>query len=95
MANHARNVVGLANNDENYLPRNCYGFHIEKRRCWGPVTVDLINRPVGEVVCRSNCYRLTYFLTDFQAIMEDDEGNMKCYATTSCFVHRTRRCAAH
>ena len=79
MANHARNVVGLANNDENYLPRNCYGFHIEKRRCWGPVTVDLINRPVGEVVCRSNCYRLTYFLTDFQAIMEDDDGPQREY----------------
>jgi AraC family transcriptional regulator len=49
------------------------GFRIEKRRCWGPISVHVVDRAAGEAICRSDCYRLTYYLTDFQARMEDDE----------------------
>jgi AraC family transcriptional regulator len=49
------------------------GFRIEKRRCWGPMSVHVVDRAAGEAICRSDCYRLTYYLTDFQARMEDDE----------------------
>jgi AraC family transcriptional regulator len=52
---------------------NFQGFRIEKRRCWGPISVRVIDRAAGEAICRSDCYRLTYFLTDFQGVMEDDE----------------------
>jgi AraC family transcriptional regulator len=79
MGNHARDVVGLGNNDENTPQWNFQDCRIEKRRCWGPVTVDLIDRPAGEVIFRSNCYRLTYFLTDFHAVMEDDDGPPREY----------------
>jgi AraC-like DNA-binding protein len=49
------------------------GFRIEKRRCWGPIAIHVVDRAAGDAICRSDCYRLTYFLSDFQATMEDDE----------------------
>jgi hypothetical protein len=52
---------------------NFSGFRIEKRRSWGPISVDTVNRAAGEAICRSDYHRLTYFLTDFHATMQDDE----------------------
>jgi AraC-like DNA-binding protein len=49
------------------------GFQIEKRRCWGSISVDIVNRAAGETISRSDYHQLTYFLTDFHATMEDDE----------------------
>jgi AraC family transcriptional regulator len=49
-------------------------FRVEKRRCWGPISVDIVDRAAGQVICRSDCYRLTYFLTDFHAALEDDDN---------------------
>ena len=96
MANHARNVAGRTAVDRSTVdadrqnPRwNFHGFHIEKRRCWGPISVDIVDRAAGEAICRSNCYRLTYFLSDFQATMEDDEGpQWECRLLRGHFVFR-------
>jgi AraC family transcriptional regulator len=64
------NVAELERNN----PRRLFsGFRIAKTRCWGPMSVDIVDRAAGEVICRTSCYRLTYFLSDFQASMEDDE----------------------
>ena len=49
------------------------GFRVEKRRCWGSISVDIIYRAAGESISRSDYHQLTYFLTDFHATMEDDE----------------------
>jgi hypothetical protein len=46
---------------------NFPGFRVERGRCWGPISVSIINRASGEAICRSDCYRLTYFLTDFRS----------------------------
>jgi AraC family transcriptional regulator len=55
-------------------PRRAFsGFRIAKTRCWGPMSVDIVDRAAGEVTCRTSCYKLTYFLSDFQASMKDDE----------------------
>src|SRR5262249_38489828 len=43
-------------------------------RCWGPISVALINRPTGQAICHNDCYRLTYYLSDFHATLQDDEG---------------------
>jgi hypothetical protein len=49
-------------------------FPIEKKRCWGPIAVAIINRPAGKAICHNDCHRLTYFLSNFRATMQDDEG---------------------
>lgn len=63
-------------------------FQIEKTRCWGPISVDVVRRAAGEAICRSECYRLTYFLTDFQATMEDDERGWNTRLLHGNFVFR-------
>ena len=68
---------------------NFSGFHIEKRRAWGPISVDIVSRAAGEAICRTDHYRLTYFLTDFRATMEDDErSEWKCDLSRDHFVFR-------
>jgi AraC-like DNA-binding protein len=65
------------------------GVRIEKRRCWGPISISIVNRAAGEAICRSDCYRLTYFLTDFRATMQDDERlEWKCDLLHDNFVFR-------
>jgi len=102
MANHVPNVVGQKAGEPSLRdiakdnPRQNFDrFHIEKRRSGGPILVDIVDRAAGEATCRANCNRLTYFLTDFQATMEDDEGHSgsaNCCGGTSCFAHPTRHC---
>jgi len=97
MANQARKVVGqkaaetsLTNIERNNPRGEFNGFRVEKQRCWGPISVDLVDRAAGEAVCRSNCYRLTYFLTDFDATMEDDERpQWECQLLRGNFVFRS------
>ena len=48
-------------------------FPIEKIRHWSPISVAIVKRTAGEAICQNDCYRLTYFLTDFRATMQDDE----------------------
>ena len=72
-------------------------FRIEKRRCWGPISVNIVDRAAGEAICRTDYYRLTYYLTDFQATIEDDESpQWKCQLSRGNFVFRppgtTLRC---
>ena len=68
---------------------NFPGFSIEKRRRWGAMSVDIVNRAAGEATCRSDYYRLTYFLTDFHAKMEDDAGSQwECDLIRDHFVFR-------
>jgi AraC-like DNA-binding protein len=68
---------------------NFPGFRIEKRKCWGPTSVHIVDRAAGEAICRSETYRLTYFLTDFQATMEDDQRpQWDCQLLSGNFVFR-------
>src|SRR5271167_531101 len=68
---------------------NFPGFHIEKRRRWGPICVDIVSRASGEAICRSDYHRPTYFLTDFHAMMQDDErSEWKCNLLRDHFVFR-------
>ena len=79
----------IANLDRNNPRWNFGCFRIEKRRCWGPISVDIVERAAGEAICRSNCYRLTYVLTDFQGTMEDDERReWECQLLRGNFVFR-------
>jgi AraC family transcriptional regulator len=57
------------NNPRWYFP----SLHVVKARSWGSMSVEIVDRAASEITCKSNCYRLTYFLTDFQAEMGDDE----------------------
>lgn len=52
---------------------SCPRVRIEKRRNWGSMSVAVVSRAAGETTCRSDHYRLTYFLTDFQGTIQDDE----------------------
>jgi AraC-like DNA-binding protein len=49
-------------------------FPIEKSRCWGPISAAVINRPTGKAICHNDCHRLTYYLSDFHATLQDSEG---------------------
>src|SRR5215475_15475109 len=62
-------------------------FPIEKKRCWGSISVAIINRPPGEAVFHNDCHRLTYFLSDFRATVQDDEGpEWECDLSRGNFV---------
>jgi AraC-like DNA-binding protein len=64
-------------------------FRIEEGHCWGPISVHVVDRAAGEAICRSDCYRLTYFLDDFQATMEDDQRpRWECQLLRGNFVFR-------
>ena len=68
---------------------NFPGFPIEKIRCWGPIAIAIVNRMAGEAICQSDCHRLTYFLTDFHATMQDDErSEWECDLLLDHFVFR-------
>src|SRR5215472_13281534 len=96
MSDQTCNVAGrpaegtnAANLDKNN-PRSSFDcFRIERRRCWGQISVDIVDRAAGEAICRTDCYRLTYFLTDFQATMEDDERpQWECQLSREHFMFR-------
>ena len=103
MANDAR-IFGrqeaepsLLDIDGNSARLNFHRFHIEKRRCWGPISVNIVARAAGEATHRTDCYRLTYYLTDFQGTMEDDQRpQWECRLSRGNFVFRppdtTLRC---
>ena len=75
--------------DINNGHRNFGYFRIEQSRRWGPLSVAVIGRAAGEVICRSKCYQLTYLLTDFQATIEDDERpERECRLWRGNFVFR-------
>jgi AraC family transcriptional regulator len=64
-------------------------FRIEEQRCWGPISVHIVDRAAGEVIFRNDCYRLSYCLTEFQATMEDDERpQWECQLSRGHFVFR-------
>jgi AraC-like DNA-binding protein len=69
--------------------RNPSGFSIEKRRCWGALSVDIVSRAAGETFSRSDYHELTYFLTDFYAAMQaEDRSEWKCDLLRDHFVFR-------
>jgi AraC-like DNA-binding protein len=75
--------------DRNNPCSNSSLFRIKERRCWGPISVHIVDRAEGEVIFRNDCYRLTYYLTDFQATMEDDERpQWECRLLRGNFVFR-------
>jgi len=68
---------------------NFSGFTIEKRRCWGAISVDIVTRAAGETCSRSDYHELTYFLTDFHAMIQDDErSEWECELLRHHFVFR-------
>jgi AraC-like DNA-binding protein len=46
----------------------------EKSRTWGLISVGIFRRRPGEVVWRSDCYRIGYLLTDFSGTRQIDDG---------------------
>ena len=96
MADPARNLARRTATEtstewlDSHNPRwNFPGFRIEKRRCWGPISVDIVDRAAGEAICQSDCHRLTYFLTNFHAAMQDDERlEWECDLMRDNFVFR-------
>lgn len=68
---------------------NLCRVRVEQRKCWGPICVHIVDRAAGEVTCRSDCYRLTYLLSDFQATLEDDNRpQWDCRLLRGNFVFR-------
>ena len=75
--------------DKNNPRWNFSGFLIVKRRRWGPISVEIVDRAAGEAICRNDYHRLTYFLTDFHATMQDDErSEWECNLLRDHFVFR-------
>jgi AraC family transcriptional regulator len=69
--------------------RNFSCFRSEQKRSWGPISVDIVSRAAGEAICRSDCHRITYMLTDFDATMEDDDRPAwHCRLARGTFVYR-------
>jgi AraC family transcriptional regulator len=64
-------------------------FAVEKQRCWGLISADVVNRAAGEAVWRTDVYRLTYFLTNFRGTMQDDDRPAwECDLARGNFVFR-------
>ena len=68
MADPARNLAlrtpaetSISQIDTDNERSNLSGFSIEKRRCWGAISVDIVNRAAGETFSRSDYHELTYF----------------------------------
>src|SRR6516162_5001864 len=96
MADPARNLAlrtpaetSISHIDKDNERSNLSGFSIEKRRCWGTISVDIVNRVAGETFSRSDYFELTYFLTDFYAAMQEEDGSeWECVLLRDHFVFR-------
>lgn len=53
--------------------RNLRLFYKEKQRSWGPISVEVVKRALGEATDLSVCHRLTYMLNDFEAVLAADD----------------------
>ena len=81
--------TSIANRDRSNPRWKFPDFRVEKGNCWGPISAHIVDRAAGEAICRRDCFRLTYFLTDFQATMEDDERpEWECRLLRGNFVFR-------
>ena len=81
--------AGAGHTDGYNQQSNFSGFSIEKRRCWGAISVDIVTRAAGETSSCSDYYELTYFLTDFHAIMQENERSAwECDLLRDHFVFR-------
>jgi len=82
-------AVTTAGTDRYNQSLNFPNFPIEQTRCWGSMSLALVNRTAGAAICQSDCHRLTYFLTDFRATMQDDErSEWECELLRDNFVFR-------
>jgi AraC family transcriptional regulator len=96
MADPARNPAlgtpaetSISHIDKDNERSNLSGFSSEKRRCWGAISVDIVNRAAGETFSRSDYHELTYFLTDFYAVMQEGVGSeWECDLLRDHFVFR-------
>jgi len=52
-------------------------LHIEKRRCWGLISAEIVNRADGEVVWQSDYYRTVYPLTEILGTIRSGDGPMQ------------------
>src|SRR6516164_2718511 len=96
MADPARNLAlrtpaetSISQIDKDNGRSNLSGFSIEKRRCWGAISVEIVNRAAGETFSRSDYHELTYFLTNFHAVMQEKDGSeWECDLLRDQFVFR-------
>lgn len=51
----------------------------EKSRSWGLISVGVFHRPPGEVVWRSDYYRISYVLSDICGTKQSDDGCVEEY----------------
>jgi AraC-like DNA-binding protein len=84
-----RPEAGLVDLDKDNPRPKVAVFHSERKRCWGPLAVDVVRRDAGEAICRSTCHRLTFLLSDFHGTMADDERPpWDCRLMRGSFVYR-------
>jgi AraC family transcriptional regulator len=60
--------------DEHHSPAGVPGLYVEKTRCWGPVSAEIINRAAGEVNWRSDYHRVNVALTVMRGTANIDGG---------------------
>jgi len=60
--------------DEGGPNGRCQRLHIEKRRCWGLISVEIVNRAGGEVVWQSDYYRTICPLTEILGTIRSGDG---------------------
>jgi hypothetical protein len=51
----------------------------KKSRSWGPMSVGIFRRPPGEVIWRSDYYRISYVLSDICGAKQSDDGAIEEY----------------
>jgi AraC-like DNA-binding protein len=51
----------------------------EKSRSWGLMSVGVFRRPTGEVIWLSDCYRISYVLTDICGTKQTDDRSVEEY----------------
>jgi AraC family transcriptional regulator len=60
--------------DERDPNGRCQRLHIEKTRCWGSISAEIVNRAGGEVVWQSDFYRTIYPLTEILGTIRSGDG---------------------
>jgi AraC family transcriptional regulator len=66
---------GPAGNDYGSTHRpGCGRYRIESAQSWGSMSADIVSRPVGEVVWRSDRHRTIFALTDIVGTTRSDNG---------------------
>jgi AraC family transcriptional regulator len=60
--------------DEGDPNGRCQRLHIEKTRCWGSISAEIVNRAAGEVVWQSGYHRTVYPFTELLGTIRSGDG---------------------